>query len=120
MIFLFQIQNAWYVIVISAEVNIILIMNKLFSAFNKIITSSKSQNVWYIIMISAEANMILAMNESSSTCNKITHYNKTLTSSETSSAWYVIIISTKANMMLIIKNLLKKVQIHYHDLYYIC
>ena len=49
---------------ISAETNMILAMNELSSASDKMITSSESQSAWYIIMINAEANMILAMNES--------------------------------------------------------
>ena len=59
MIFLSQIQNAWYVIVISAEANMILAMNELSSASDKMITSLRSQSAWYIIVISAEANMML-------------------------------------------------------------
>ena len=54
----------------------ILTMNKLFSASDKIIIFLRSQNIWYIIIISTEANMILAMNESSSA------FDETITSSE--------------------------------------
>ena len=85
MIFLLQIQNVWYIIMISTEANMILAMNESFSASDKTIISSESQSTWYIIVISAEANMILTMNESFSTCNKTIHHDKTLTSSEASS-----------------------------------
>ena len=105
---------------ISAEINMILVMNELFSASDETITSSKSQSVWYIIITNAEVNMILAMNELFSTCDKTIYCDKTLISLRASNVWYIIVINAKANMMLIIKNLLKKVQIHYHDLYYIC
>ena len=86
MIFLSQIQNVWYVIMINAEANMILAMNESSSASDKMITSLRSQNVWYIIIISTEANMILAMNKLSLIYDKIISHDKILTSSEASSA----------------------------------
>ena len=64
MIFLFQIQNAWYVIMISAEINMILTMNELSSIcdktifHDKILTFLRASSAWYVIVISAETNMM--------------------------------------------------------------
>ena len=52
-------QSVWYVIMISTEANMILIMNESSLISDKIITSLESQSIWYVIIINAEANMIL-------------------------------------------------------------
>ena len=54
----------WYIIMISAEANMILIINKSSLICDKIIshdkmlTFLKASSAWYVIMISAEANMM--------------------------------------------------------------
>ena len=75
----------WYIIMISTEANMILVMNESSSTCDKIIScdkiliSSEASSAWYIIMISAEANMMLVMNKLSLTSDKM------ITSSESQS-----------------------------------